>query len=110
MILFSLEQGDSGLWDSGNGMTMAGADDSIVLVGATSGDWAGATAGETDFAAVKVDSNGKEVWRWQASAPAQKINYQIHVWYIIPYICTCLSIGFVVSPSRCNTTAIHARV
>lgn len=40
---------------------------SVVLAGSTLGDWSGATAGNIDFAAVKLDSEGAEVWRWQVS-------------------------------------------
>lgn len=39
-----------------------------MLVGSTSGDWDGENAGFTDYAAVNIDTDGKEVWRWQASA------------------------------------------
>lgn len=43
----------------------ARADGSIVLAGYTTGDWDGAAAGITDFAAVAVDEDGEELWRWQ---------------------------------------------
>ena len=39
----------------------------VVLAGKTKGNWSGTSAGHTDFAAVKLDANGTEVWRWQVS-------------------------------------------
>lgn len=44
---------------------VVGDDGSIVLSGYTEGDWNGLNAGEADFSAVKLDSNGAELWRWQ---------------------------------------------
>lgn len=41
------------------------ADESIVLAGSTTGDWGGWTAGSDDFAALALDSDGREMWRWQ---------------------------------------------
>lgn len=39
---------------------------SFVLAGYTTGVWSGeASAGGEDFAAVKLDADGVEVWRWQ---------------------------------------------
>jgi len=45
------------------------ADDSVVLTGITSGDFAGAGTdmGGSDFAAIKLTSAGVEEWRWQVS-------------------------------------------
>lgn len=40
-------------------------DGSVVMVGYTLGDWDGTSAGGADFAAAKLDAEGKEVWRWQ---------------------------------------------
>lgn len=42
-----------------------GVDNSIVLGGYTAGNWDGPNAGLNDFAAVKLDANGTELWRWQ---------------------------------------------
>lgn len=43
-------------------------DGSIVLAGATGGSWKGTHAGgANDFAAVKLDADGGEVWRWQVT-------------------------------------------
>lgn len=43
-----------------------GPDGSVVLAGVTTGTWSDSFVGGTfDFAAVKLDSNGDEVWRWQ---------------------------------------------
>lgn len=41
------------------------ADGSLLLSGYTTGDWGGESAGLADFAAVKLDSNSNEDWRWQ---------------------------------------------
>ena len=38
---------------------------SVVLAGKSSGLWKGNGFGATDATAVKIDSNGREVWRWQ---------------------------------------------
>lgn len=38
---------------------------SVVLAGLTTGNWSGENAGVVDFAAVKLDAEGVEVWRWQ---------------------------------------------
>ena len=38
-----------------------------MLAGFTYGNWSGTSAGSSDFAAVKLDSTGTEVWRWQVS-------------------------------------------
>lgn len=67
-----------------------GADGSVVLAGATAGSWSGANLrGFSDFAAVKLDSGGKELWRWQvyfavgikdsrfSTQPSPQANYQI---------------------------------
>lgn len=42
-------------------------DGSIVLAGYTRGDWDGQNAGEADFAAIKLDAEGNEIWRLQVS-------------------------------------------
>lgn len=41
------------------------ADGNIVLAGWTLGSWANTMVGVTDAAAVKLDANGTELWRWQ---------------------------------------------
>ncbi|CAN0213505.1 unnamed protein product [Ascophyllum nodosum] len=43
----------------------AAGNGSVVLAGFTYGNWSGTSAGFSDFAAVKLDSTGTEVWRWQ---------------------------------------------
>lgn len=43
---------------------------SVVLVGYTDGRFGNHSRGEGDFAAVKLDSDGHELWRWQASTNA----------------------------------------
>lgn len=41
-------------------------DGSIVLAGMAKGVWNGTHVGEySDFAAVKLDANGNEMWKWQ---------------------------------------------
>lgn len=44
---------------------VAGDDGSVVLAGYTLGVWGFESSGDADFAAVKLDENGIEVWRWQ---------------------------------------------
>ncbi len=43
------------------------SDGSIVLAGSTTGAWdeAGEKVGIRDFAAVALDEDGQELWRWQ---------------------------------------------
>lgn len=48
-------------------MAITNEDDSVVLVGDTFGDWAAINIGAGDVAAVKIDSEGQELWRWQVS-------------------------------------------
>ena len=38
-------------------------DDSVVLAGTTEGTWANVSRGDHDFAVVKLDQNGAELWR-----------------------------------------------
>ena len=40
-------------------------DGSYILAGHTEGNWNGERNGGRDFAAVKLDAGGKEVWKWQ---------------------------------------------
>lgn len=52
--------------DKMNDAAIAGeGDGSIILAGATYGDWNGANAGDSDFAAVKMDADSNVLWRWQ---------------------------------------------
>ena len=44
---------------------MALADGSVVLGGSTEGDWNTTNKGLKDFAAVKLDIDGVEEWRYQ---------------------------------------------
>lgn len=68
MLIFdsTLFQGDSGGLDQAYRMVEAD-DDSVVLVGYSTGDWSGGNTGGRDFAAAKVDSDGQVLWMWQAS-------------------------------------------
>ncbi len=43
----------------------ARSDGSVVLVGATNGAWNEATTGINDLAAVALDEDGLELWRYQ---------------------------------------------
>lgn len=43
----------------------AGDDGSFVLAGWTNGLWSDSFDDSFDFAAVKLDTNGNELWRWQ---------------------------------------------
>eukprot|EP00904_Undaria_pinnatifida_P011787 jgi/Undpi1/7739/HiC_scaffold_23.g10212.m1 len=49
---------------------LLGDDGSVVLAGYTHGNWSGLNAGEADFAACKLDADGREVWRWQNGTPS----------------------------------------
>lgn len=40
-------------------------DESVVLIGNTGGVWSNASSGVVDIAAVKLDVNGQQLWRWQ---------------------------------------------
>lgn len=42
-----------------------GKDGSAVLAGFSRGAWDGFISGSQDFAAVKIDSDGSELWKWQ---------------------------------------------
>ena len=43
-------------------------DGSVFVVIETNGHWGGSLrVGADDFAAVKLDANGTEIWRWQVS-------------------------------------------
>lgn len=46
---------------------VVGDDDSVVLAGHTYGNWSGLRSEEfgADFAVVKLDADGNELWRWQ---------------------------------------------
>lgn len=46
------------------------ADGSIILGGSTKGDWSGLNAVDFDFAAVALDAEGEELWRWQVTCMA----------------------------------------
>lgn len=43
-------------------------DGSVVLAGGTEGDFALGSKGQRDFVVVKLDAEGKELWRWQVGA------------------------------------------
>lgn len=42
-----------------------GTDGSVFLAGETTGDWGSVNEGRSDFALVKLDAGGNEIWRWQ---------------------------------------------
>ncbi|CAM9572083.1 unnamed protein product [Ascophyllum nodosum] len=41
-----------------------GVDGSVVLAGKTQGSWNATSAGDNDWAAMKLDAEGKVVWKW----------------------------------------------
>lgn len=45
-------------------MALAG-DGSVICVGQTYGSWDGDAKGGSDFAALRLDGNGEEIWRYQ---------------------------------------------
>lgn len=44
---------------------VVGHDASVILAGYSIGNWSGTALGRADFAAVKLDAGGNELWRWQ---------------------------------------------
>ncbi|CAM9360961.1 unnamed protein product [Scytosiphon promiscuus] len=66
-VLWEFQDGTSEQ-DEVNGIAMAG-DGSVVVVGATKGDWNGANA-SFDFAAFRLDEDGTEIWRYQDGTEA----------------------------------------
>eukprot|EP00904_Undaria_pinnatifida_P006344 jgi/Undpi1/283/HiC_scaffold_1.g00279.m1 len=55
------------------------SDGSVVLAGYTKGAWIGANDGSYDFAAVKLDAEGTEVWRWQDGSIVSAADYGLGV-------------------------------
>ena len=39
----------------------------FVLAGSTQGDWNSVNAGDRNFAALKLDTDGNVMWKWQVS-------------------------------------------
>lgn len=69
-MAFALEQDSSGnSVDVMKAVAISGEDDSVVLGGSTSRDWAGTNASSVDFAVIKIDWDGNEIWRWQVGVP-----------------------------------------
>ena len=48
-------------------------DGSAVLIGNTDGSWSGNSYGGNDLAAVKLDVNGGELWRWQVTTLVRRV-------------------------------------
>lgn len=48
---------------------VTGDDNAHILAGHTDGLWSDFKAGGEDFAALKLDENGTELWRWQVTPP-----------------------------------------
>ena len=44
------------------------ANESYVFAGSTRGDWDGTNAGEYDYVAFKVDTQGDILWKWQVNS------------------------------------------
>lgn len=57
-------QDGSNLTDGFHGVA-AGSDGSVVIAGCTEGYWNNESAGSLDMAAVKLDTDGIELWRLQ---------------------------------------------
>lgn len=67
-ILVSRSMHQDGPRGAGNRMTAVSMteDGSFILAGQGQGVWSGsASAGGLDFVAVKLNADGREVWRWQ---------------------------------------------
>lgn len=60
-----VEQDGTSSTDRPDAIAAVGTDGSIVLAGWTSGDWDAANEGDGDFAAVKLDADGVQLWTWQ---------------------------------------------
>lgn len=67
-IPFVLQNGTTGVdtW----GSILAHADGSVTLGGTSWGAWDATNFGSGDFAALKLDENGTEVYRWQVINPS----------------------------------------
>lgn len=48
---------------------VVGDDAYVVLAGYSSGNWNGFAPGQADWAAIKLDADGNELWRWQVIQP-----------------------------------------
>lgn len=55
-----------------------GEDESVVLAGYSSGNWNGTVMGGADCTAVKLDADGKELWRWQVSNRQHSSRFEIY--------------------------------
>ena len=54
-------------------------DGSFVMGGKTTGDWSEVgSSGGSDFAAVKLDADGKEVWKWQVRGSCLQVSFECH--------------------------------
>ena len=58
------EQGGTGKSDFAKDVAI-GDDGSVFLAGFTFGDWGDVKSGRSDFAVVKLSTDGNELWRWQ---------------------------------------------
>lgn len=52
------------------------SDENIVLSGVTWGDFDGMQIGSYDAAAVKLDADGKELWRYQVEIVTLDVSFQ----------------------------------
>lgn len=48
-------------------------DGSVICVGYTYGSWDGPLSGERDFAAFRLDGDGKEIWRYQVGCSEHRV-------------------------------------
>ena len=53
-------------------------DGSVFITGHTSGVWSIRSSGGADFAAIKLDEHGVEVWRWQVTQVVISVCIQQH--------------------------------
>ncbi|CAN0076073.1 unnamed protein product [Pylaiella littoralis] len=66
-------------WQDGTGAdddlegAAVGQDGGVVLAGSTFGNWDGISSGANDFAAVKLDSDGNMLWKWQGGTLADDV-------------------------------------
>lgn len=70
-----------------------GKDGSVVLAGGSEGGFSGDSKGQRDFVVVKLDADGKELWRWQVCAHephrSAVLVVVVALWFVERLHCTC---------------------
>lgn len=61
----------------------AGSDGSFIVAGLTDGDWDIPNLGGFDFAAMKLDSDLEELWRWQVRWPLLLSSFTAVVAFVV---------------------------